>query len=1054
MLALEEPLTKLMGVALRFGMRALNIGVYGAGLTSGSPSPQPWNPLPRQSLTSADLQRMARATAARLGGWYEREFHTVPQNERLAAIQAVSDTFGKAGPLTATLMMEIDLDPRQLRDRLREQDPARPRTAGLDATGGELYEALLDETCVHLVQWMTEQESFVPLAQVELVRRTGRLANDLKQALRRPDDQEDSAFEQRYLKTVASQLNRLELFGVTLNRQRHYPMSSAYISLSVAYQQEPGGIPPLLGTDQRVSVNSGARVEQALWRFQRMLLRGEAGSGKTTLLRWLAVRAARRDFSQDLRRWNGLVPFFLPLRGFGLDSFPSPQHFVAPVARHISDLLPQGWVHHVLESGRGLVLVDGVDELLPKEREKAREWLRGLIATFPESRYVVTSRPSAAEENWLGGDGFTPMELLPMNLPDIREFLRCWHRAMREECRTQQESQELERCEQQLAAEIPARPHLRQLATNPLLAALLCALHHDRRMQLPKGRMDLYKAALEMLLIRRDTERNIQDEVGLCLGRDEKEQLLRKLARWLLINGKSDASLLDAARKIEPELATMDAIQASPEQVLDHLLDRTGLLRRPVEGRIDFVHRTFQEYLASAALLDGHDQGLLVSQAHQDAWHETVVMAVGHARQAEREELLRELLARGEREPEHRVRLHLLAAACLETATTLAPEVRAEIRDAAARLVPPQNMSEARDLANAGEMALTMIGRLAGPLTETQAAAAVRTATLVGGDSALAVLERYSGDDRGLVVDELLRSWSTFAPEEYARRVLAGLRLGNRPLEVASDQQLRAVRHLRYLRYLHCEGDLDPQPVLGLPELISLTLRDNTGLDGRALAGLAELRHLQHLGLESCSPLADLRWLTTLPALSSLLLRPVTDLTGLPALPRLRTAHLGWVESPGGAPRQPLSLSGLDRVVSVHTLVLYGLADDGTSGLLSQLPELNSLGLHGGPSQPVRLPKQTSAVQLDLCGTALVNGLEQLANWPNLRRIQLDAVVAADDPDGSLDLAPLAGADHLTVVVREGQRLRGLERLGLGVQVYRPTKQPPRTPGPRDGAGG
>ncbi|MBD2830259.1 hypothetical protein ID875_25695 [Streptomyces globisporus] len=63
-------------------------------------------------------------------------------------------------------------------------------------------------------------------------------------------------------------------------------------------------------------------------------------------------------------------------------------------------------------------------------------------------------------------------------------------------------------------------------------------------------------------------------------------------------------------------------------------------------------------------------------------------MAVGHARERERGELLRKLVVIGDQRPSQRRRYHLLAAASLENATTLDPAVRAEVMSRAAFLIP------------------------------------------------------------------------------------------------------------------------------------------------------------------------------------------------------------------------------------------------------------------------------------------------------------------------------------------------------------------------------
>ncbi|MFN2496681.1 MAG: NACHT domain-containing NTPase, partial [Pseudonocardiaceae bacterium] len=154
--------------------------------------------------------------------------------------------------------------------------------------------------------------------------------------------------------------------------------------------------------------SSSLRAEAALAEGPRTLLRGDAGSGKTTLLQWLAVTAARSGFSGPLAGWNGCVPFLLRLRSYADRPLPQPDQLLAGVADPLVDLLPPGWVHRQLRTGRALLLVDGVDELVPAQRAGVRTWLRGLLAEYRQLRVVVTSRPGAADRSWLTGEGFAP----------------------------------------------------------------------------------------------------------------------------------------------------------------------------------------------------------------------------------------------------------------------------------------------------------------------------------------------------------------------------------------------------------------------------------------------------------------------------------------------------------------------------------------------------------------------------------------------------------------------------------------------------------------------
>lgn len=90
---------------------------------------------------------------------------------------------------------------------------------------------------------------------------------------------------------------------------------------------------------------------------------------------------------------------------------------------------PSGWADRVLAAGRGLLLVDGVDEVPEQERARTRRWLADLLTAFLGNLWLVTSRPSAVRAEWLGGDDFTELTLSPMSRENIAVFIRRWHEA-------------------------------------------------------------------------------------------------------------------------------------------------------------------------------------------------------------------------------------------------------------------------------------------------------------------------------------------------------------------------------------------------------------------------------------------------------------------------------------------------------------------------------------------------------------------------------------------------------------------------------------------------
>ncbi|WP_371127473.1 NACHT domain-containing NTPase [Streptomyces sp. 2224.1] len=389
----------------------------------------------------------------------------------------------------------------------------------------------------------------------------------------------------------------------------------------------------------------------------------------------------------------GRIPFVLPLRTLTRDGapLPTPGRFLAAVGCPVSGSQPDGWAERVLAGGRALLLVDGLDEIPERERELTRRWLRDLSDAFPDNLWLVTSRPSAVRDDWLAADGFGELTLSAMSRTEVAAFIGRWHAAARCDA---EDPERLDAYEQSLLTAVHTTQDLARLATNPLMCGLICALHRDRRGYLPTGRKELYDAALGMLLSRRDRERDMAAPTGIELSDEPQIQLLQRLAYWLIRNGRNELDRERAERIVGEALPAVPsaAQQGGATAIFRHLLLRSGLLREPAPDSVDFVHRTFQDYLGAKAAVEDGDFGLLVAQAEDSQWEDVIRMAVAHARPRERAEILRGLLARGDGigDDAARLRVHLLAMACLEHATELDPRVREEVNERARAILPPR----------------------------------------------------------------------------------------------------------------------------------------------------------------------------------------------------------------------------------------------------------------------------------------------------------------------------------------------------------------------------
>ncbi|WP_405842745.1 NACHT domain-containing protein [Streptomyces sp. NBC_01518] len=864
----------------------------------------------KRTLTEKDVHKLAAHLVARaVDSPGEPPF---PPDEQTAVADALARRLLALGDLAMDDVQAVRLGHREL---ARQLEYGAPAPAGLSTDARYFLGNATEWACLQILEFFTRRSTFVARTLVEQTRTQAELiarVDELIARTPRPGSQ-DRTFERRYLPYVAERHNHITIYGIDLrDSPDRWPLEVAYLSLEATTTEERH----LPDEHPGASFSVQLPAEEALSTHDRVLLRGDAGSGKTTLVQWLAVTAARD---------GDRIPYVLPLRTLiRAGQLPSPATFLASVG--CPHTPPEGWTERVLTAGRALVLVDGLDEIPSADRHRTRDWLQSLISAFPGNRWLLTSRPTAVRPDWLASEGFRELTLAPMRRPEVKTFVERWHTAA-----------QAPEYEGPLLDSLRTKRDLARLATNPLMCGLICALHRERRGYLPTGRKELYDAALTMLLARRDRERGMGALEGAELGEEAQLEILQRLAYALVLSGRTEMDQETAEGIVERCLPTV-AGRGDAGTVLRDLLLRSGLLRQPADGVVDFVHRTFQDYLgARYAVEEGH-LDVLTSHAGDAQWEDVIRMAVAHARPRERVVLLRQLLARDE------PRLTLLALACLEHATALDPGVRAEVEGRAGALIPPRTTEDALALAEAGPLVLEL---LPGPegLTDEEARAVTVTASVLGGaepDGALAVLRRFRGHPSHGVRRQLAGTWDRFDTREYAVEVLDRLRRDDDLfLRCSTREQLEALRLMRPWHGLTIEGSATPAEIIdsvGDPDAVTvLGLERNLGL--QVLDGLLAFRSLNTLRLQDCPVVRSLDPLCELP-LTELTFNNIVETAGLRNLRGLTRLSLDQVlPSPHLRAHLPLDARLEYLHLGRYTLASTDLRD------LDQWPTLTTLSL-------------------------------------------------------------------------------------------------------------
>lgn len=968
----------------------------------------------KRTLTEKNLQKIAAELverAVKSAGEGERP---IPADEDEVLVDALARSLHGLGDLAMDDVQAVRFGPALLAKDLR-QAADRPDDQ-LSLAASRLYNLLLHTACLHILHFFTQRSTFVARTLVEQSGQLTDLITKIDILIERIPSQsaEDAGFEKDYADFVQKKYGTLTIVGIDLSQaEASWPLDAAYLSLeaiTAARDRAPaahGGEVAALDGEAAAAPEAPVPADQALSGHSRVLLRGVAGSGKTTLVQWLAVCAARQEPPRGMEQLIGRVPFVLPLRTIARqDALPTPDRFLAAVHNPRHGAQPTGWADRVLAAGRGLLLIDGIDEIPERDRERTRDWLGDLLLAYPDNLWLVTSRPSAVADDWLGAQDFTEFALAPMSHDDLGAFIDRWHDAARATCRKAEDRAALDGYQSALHTAVRTKPDLGRLATNPLMCGLICALHRARNGYLPPGRKALYDAALSMLLARRDTERHIYTQGDVQLDEEPQVQLLQRLAYYLIRNGEAELDRARAERIIADALSSVPSATALGDapRILNHLLLRSGLLREPTVGTIDFVHRTFQDFLGAKAAVEEEDFGLLVEHATDAQWEDVIRMAVAHARPRERAKILNKLLDLARKSPQTALRVSLLALACLEHAPDLISKVRDAVTADAQRFIPPLSASRARELATVGPLVLELLPPPA-DLTDDQAYSCVVAACHVGTDAAIPYLSRFTDHPALLVRSQLTASWGRFDTERYFTEVIARL---------APDDLYFVAETQEHLRLLDSMGGVS-----------KLQLRGHFSEDElRTSRSLAQVTHLR---LDRNNVLTDLSALSHLTGLRTLVLTRCSMARDLTPLSELSLQSLDFAplrKSPAGS-SFPIGL-----------------------GMLTTLRQLK-IDITGGSLPSRSFPHRITWLDLH------VHGPDLDATWiaetfPELR--QLSITYRNRQETGRLDLTPLAGLAALEAVTIARAEITGADSL-TDVRVKRYATAPRLTGLPADPIG-
>lgn len=167
------------------------------------------------------------------------------------------------------------------------------------------------------------------------------------------------------------------------------------------------------GAYYRVTYVQNATVEKLKACSRFTIITGTGGLGKSMMMRHLLLNAI------DSFAKTGCVPVFVPIKDY-TDQNEDLFSFVFEKVHGLHGRVTKAQLEALLEAGKCLVLLDGLDELGSAYATSFERALEKLTDRFPENMYVISSRPYS---DFISLGRFTKLELRPFKREQALELV-------------------------------------------------------------------------------------------------------------------------------------------------------------------------------------------------------------------------------------------------------------------------------------------------------------------------------------------------------------------------------------------------------------------------------------------------------------------------------------------------------------------------------------------------------------------------------------------------------------------------------------------------------
>lgn len=247
-------------------------------------------------------------------------------------------------------------------------------------------------------------------------------------------------------------------------------------------------------------------------------------------------------------------------------------------------------IKRYIAAGNFMIMIDGYDEITNKEsRLECSKFIIEIMTKFHKCIYIITSRKYIYENEPFPN---IPIEntlyLSPLSKEQIHTFLRKWWFPTG-------------KSNIELYNRIIGNFQIQSVISNPLLLTMIAHIYSVSDVSFSQNKAQLYSECISCLLKRWEDEKAKRKRIKRfdLVDVDVKIKLLSMFANYLYENNIKTISKTSLSNLFASHPLEISCFHGKSLEVINDMLNQSGLLEEIGESQIGFRHRSFYEYFTA-----------------------------------------------------------------------------------------------------------------------------------------------------------------------------------------------------------------------------------------------------------------------------------------------------------------------------------------------------------------------------------------------------------------------------------------------------------------------